>query len=490
MQRLEVDAVPVLWQQGPAPLSGTLVFRVGLRDESFVAKGVTHLVEHLVMGALPKSHLDRNASVGPGTTEFTATGRPEAVADFLTSVCGLLVDLPVERLATEARVLAVEQESQGGSPFGELLVQRYGATGLGLLGLRDPAVGAITAEQVREHARRWFVSGNAVLVLTGPPPDGLALRLPDGPRGARAPQRRPALRLPAQTRYGGEDVAVSFELPSPPSDVADVRMVVLRVLQARLEDRLRHRGGHSYDVDFLVGRVDNTSAHAAVFADAGRKQVAEVAEGMWEELHRLAQDGPTSEELAHDLAGHREALEDPRGVEHELLDAAKALLSDASYDEPAVRLAAQQRLTSADVASALRAGLGTLLVLVPDDAPAVLPALPELLPAGSEVEGTPSRRRLWSSAPRGALLVHGPAGASLRLPGVPSRTVRYDDCVGVGLLDEGHACLQLVGADGTVLSLCERDWKDGSAALAEAVTALVAVPHFHVEQDERELTSR
>src|SRR3954454_9377423 len=51
MQRIEIDGVPVLWEQGPAPLRATLTFGVGGRDETFRTLGVTHMVEHLAMGA-------------------------------------------------------------------------------------------------------------------------------------------------------------------------------------------------------------------------------------------------------------------------------------------------------------------------------------------------------------------------------------------------------------------------------------------------------
>src|SRR5687767_10048800 len=108
MERIEIDGVPVYWEQGPEPLSAGLCFGVGRRDETYATAGITHMIEHLVMGAVPKSHLDKNASVSPKMTEFTATGRPSAVAAFLSEVCQLLADVPVDRLATEARVLTAE----------------------------------------------------------------------------------------------------------------------------------------------------------------------------------------------------------------------------------------------------------------------------------------------------------------------------------------------------------------------------------------------
>lgn len=114
MNRTDVDGVPVLWQDAPAPLSACLVFGVGARHETFRTVGVTHLVEHLVMATLPKSHLDSNAHVDLGSTIFQATGRPEAVVEFISAVCAAIGDLPLSRLATEAGVL--EAEGASGSP--------------------------------------------------------------------------------------------------------------------------------------------------------------------------------------------------------------------------------------------------------------------------------------------------------------------------------------------------------------------------------------
>lgn len=61
-QRIEIDGVSVLTAPGPDRVTAALVFGVGHRDETFATAEVTHLVEHLVMGALPKSHLECNAA--------------------------------------------------------------------------------------------------------------------------------------------------------------------------------------------------------------------------------------------------------------------------------------------------------------------------------------------------------------------------------------------------------------------------------------------
>ncbi|MGH8939713.1 MAG: insulinase family protein, partial [Actinomycetes bacterium] len=173
LHRDEVDGVPVYWSQGSEPLSATLLFRVGVRDETFRTCGVTHLVEHLAMSTLGRRRHQYNASVDVTYTEFAASGRPEGVLAYLSDVCAALTKLPMDRLGTEAKVLAAEEGNSVHPAVGELLRQRHGQRALGLAGVSPPALDQIDAGTVTAHARRFFVRENAALALTGPPPAGL-----------------------------------------------------------------------------------------------------------------------------------------------------------------------------------------------------------------------------------------------------------------------------------------------------------------------------
>lgn len=248
-----------------------------------------------------------------------------------------------------------------------------------------------------------------------------------------------------------------------------------------MTERLRHTGGHSYDVDFLPMAVDEQTSHVAFFADAPEKELPDVLLGMWEELHRLAGDGPTAEELAHDLEGAREHRSDPRAAEGSVGAAVARHFDGVPHQDDDEVLAELGRLMPADVAGALRVGLPTLLVLVPDGAPPVLPDVPEL-PDGTDdpLTGRELKRRFRSDAPRGARMVVAPEGAMMVL-GSSSLTVRYEDCVAVGVADVAHRHIELVGAHGLTLSLCEQDWKDGARLVEEAERATRDVPRYPVE---------
>jgi hypothetical protein len=232
VRRAEIDGVPTFWMAGPPPLSAELIFGTGRRDEPFARAGITHLIEHLVMSALDRRHHFHNASVSIGSTSFTASGRPDAVRDFLHDVCAAIRELPTGRLEIERRILAAEGPRV--SMLGCHLLMRYGLRGPGLAGADPPAVDQIGAAEVRGWAARELVRSNAVLALSGPPPDGLRLELPDGPRPDRPTIEPPPLVdavwdwHPAKRGLG-----LSLLVPRQPAAV-----VAAAVLRRRLTDEV------------------------------------------------------------------------------------------------------------------------------------------------------------------------------------------------------------------------------------------------------------
>ena len=198
-------------------------------------------------------------------------------------------------------------------------------------------------------------------------------------------------------------MALSFEAPA-----GDALLSGLRVVLNRAQDALRHGGGHSYDVDFVSGLVDRDTAHVAFFADAAEAEVPAVVEGLWRVLNEFAESGPTAEELAHDVEGAREHLQDPRGVADDVAHAAATALEGEPYEPLEQRLEAIAALTREQVRDAVAAGLASRLVLVPEDAPRVLPDVVELPELGHRrVEGRRRRRRWRGEAPPAPLSCRG-----------------------------------------------------------------------------------
>jgi hypothetical protein len=370
VQRIDVEGVPVFTAPGPERVSAALVFGVGIRDETYATLGITHLVEHLVMGALPKSHLECNAMVDVATTSFMATGRPEAVAAFLEQVCRALADLPTHRIALETGVLEAEN-CPGAHPTAAVLWgARFRLAGPGLTVAGGGVPGVLTERQVLDHARRWFVRRNAALMWHGPRPEGLRLPLGEGWRMVRpVPRPRPQTG-PVWTTGPTAGVGLlvrSDDLHDPALDVA------LDVLEERVRDLARHQRGLSYSVESVS--VDTGDARElALLVDAREDQEAEVARLVWDAYRGLAERGPTWAEVAHAVAGRMQSAE---GGD----DAVAADLGRAALDELADRpartsadvLAAWQSVSPRSAGDALRATLPTAVLAVP--AGVELPAL-------------------------------------------------------------------------------------------------------------------
>ncbi|NEK58030.1 insulinase family protein [Geodermatophilus sabuli] len=365
MQRIEIDGVPVISAPGPERITAALVFGVGLRDETFATIEITHLVEHLAMGALPKSHLRCNAVTDVDTTAFYATGRPEAVRAFLEGVCRALSDLPTERLELEVGVLEAENCSTADSTIGALWAARFGLTGPGLVMADGPGRRYLTEDLVRAHARRWFVRGNAALWCSGAVPAGLRLPLPAGPRPERAiPAARPQTG-PVWTAGHGSGVGL---LLASGGSGDPALMVGVDVLKERLRDTARHARGLSYSVDSLGLDLGPDRREVAVVVDAREGQEGEVADLLWRTSTELAATGPTPAELAHAVAGFEEDLDaDPRAVaESELADAAYCAVSGLPFRPVEDVLEGWRAVTPERVATSLAQGLDTAILYVPE----------------------------------------------------------------------------------------------------------------------------
>ena len=480
MQRDLVDGVPVFWTPGPAPFTAGLVFGVGRRDESFLQGGLTHLVEHLAMSTVGRTPLDCNASVELTTTEFTATGRPERVVKFLRGVCEALRDLPVHRLTIEADVLRTENGAVVSPAVGALLAERYGGRGAGLAGYREPAMNALTGQDVQQWATTRFVRGAAALWLSGPPPEGLSLPLPDGSAPPRPAQPVRALATPALVEHPLDGaVAVGAEVGRLPGLHA-----TCRILSDRVEDDLRHRRGISYTVspEHLV--IERDRRFVAVNADCREGQEALAARALWHGLVRMAEQGPTEAELEHDREGLVEYLSDPRAAIGEVQAAAVAQVTGVPHRTGDELLAEAQSLTAQQVRDVAQAFRADALLAVPVDIDVSLPELTAVPRWSSEaVSGRVFRRRpLRSGAPRGARLIVGDEGVSVDLGDGELLTVRYAQAL--ALLEVGPEEWTLVGDDGITVPLAPADWRDGKHAL-DLVRAAVPAELLAASDDVR-----
>ena len=425
VQRIDVDGVPVFTASGPDRVTAALLFGVGIRDETYRTLGITHLVEHLVMGALPKSHLECNAMVDVESTTFMATGRPDRVAAFLIGVGAALANLPTDRIALETGVLEAEG-CRGAHPTAAVLWgARFGLRGPGVAAAGGGVPGPLHVDDVLAHVRRWFVTGNAALAWHGPLPEGLRLSLPRGPRPVRSV---PAARPQAAPVWTTGDTAGAGLLRRSAGPAEPALAVALDVLEERVREVARHQRGLSYSTDTVV--VDVAAGHRenALVVDARPGEEAEVARLLWRQYLRLGDAGPTPAEVAHAVVGCAESAAGGAGtVAAELGRAAFCALFDLPVRTPADELDGWRSVTPQAAAAALRATRPTAVLAAPE---------------GADLHGLPGgidRRALCTRVPvLPAGRTFGPRVAARLTGRGRARLVVTDDVLG-SVDTEGHA---------------------------------------------------
>lgn len=461
MQRTSIDGVHTFWEQGPEPLTAILMFRSGTRHETFRTAQVSHLVEHLVMSTLPKSHLDHNAQVDSDTTSFYATGQPDEVVDFLERVCAGIRDLPIQLVEREAGVLQAEDATSDHPAVCWSVGMRFDLTGIGLLGASGPGPRHLSGEHAATYAATHLVRDNAVLVLSGPPPAGLRLDLPDGPRPGETAGRRSVFPLPALNHADMPFPTISFEVPA----MGEHEGVLAAILQDRLSDDLRHERGIAYSCEVGLLRLDHSTL-VTVWTDGQEDRRAEIATALWSSVRDLATSGPTEAELAHAVKGMSARLADPRNtVDWVAAEAYRHLVGLPPRTREGY-LASLEELTTESVRLRVASGLDSVLLGVPPDVEVELDELPDRTEAefsqGHPVTGEVFARRTLSLAPRDLRFVAGPEGISQTAHGFTA-SAPWDGVVGVAVAD---GMRQVVLETGQPLLVMRRHVKDSDRLFA------------------------
>ena len=293
----EIDGVPTAWSRVPGPLRAGLFLRVGYADETLVTSGVSHLLEHLALFGFSRPGDHSNGQVEATTTLFHCTGDDATVVDFLRDVTRQLVSPPTERLEDERGVLRTEAASRGPSAEGALLTWRYGARTYGLAGQQELGLEHLTAEDLLAWSVRYATTGNAALWLSGPPPAGLALSLPPGPRHP-APDAREAI-VPALPAYfpAGDSRRIALHAVL---DRGYANAALADVVSGRLLDALRVDQAVAYSPRADYGAVTADAGRLLVFSDLAEGRATDGARLFMAVLSGLAGQAPVREE---ELAG-------------------------------------------------------------------------------------------------------------------------------------------------------------------------------------------
>lgn len=457
MDLSHIGPLPVVRTDAPGPFSASLAFRAGVRFATFRTVAVPHLVEHLVMAAMPRNHLEMNAMVDDHVMMFHATGDREDVLGFLSAVAQQIREPRLDRLEHEARIIEIEGGMSVAPPVGRAAVRRYGFRGVGLTGVDGPPARQVSSAHVLEFMQRHLVAENAALVVTGDLPDGFGLELPSGVRPAMPVPERDLVTEPSLTRTECEEVTLSFELP-----VGDTAAsLVGYLLGTAAEEELRHRQGVVYDVvtDRLLVRPELSLG--LVGCSGGPERLRAIAEGLVGELRRLAGAGPTTAELATAKRVELSLLDDPRYAFEAAQGEAIRLLEFGREPRSSAQLHAElDGVDEASIRQALAGSLDRLFLEVPAETDFDIEGLRDCSEdqwdSGPVVTGEVFRRRLLSLAPLDTRACIGDVGLSLTIGG-DQFGLAWADVVGVEQEADGRI---VAGADGRTIPVYGGWFKD------------------------------
>jgi zinc protease len=459
----QVDGVPTIWAPVPGPLRAALMLRVGTSDETLLTHGITHLLEHLALFGVGRPGDHSNGSVDMAHTLFHVVGDDESVTDFLGAVTRQLADPPVHRLDDERGVLAAEHAGRGRGIWHEHLIWRYGATGYGVGGHEPFGERRVSAAALEAWSARHATRGNAVLWLSGPPPAGLRLHLPDGARvPARDPRETIVSGYPAW--FTGPDDGASLDAIVPRSVATSVLAYVIR---SRLVDDLRSRRAVAYSPGADLHRVTGDAVRLVAHTDLVPGRQSEGVRPFLEALEQLADPGSAGAPRAEDVADwnrirRQHALEPAFGLAA-LDGAAWDLLGGLPPRSPADVDAAAEALVPADVAAAAAEALSTALAQVPLGlAPQHEPWRPAPASDYPALTGHDYASRHGGPEGRGTLTLAAD-GVTQRLD-QHHRTVPLAETVAVLRWADGGRVL--VAADGNRLEVEPALWRDGPDLVA------------------------
>ncbi|WP_432834271.1 M16 family metallopeptidase [Dactylosporangium sp. CA-092794] len=468
-QQLEIDGVPTLFARHDGPTLAGLTFRVGQADETLASRGITHLLEHLMLHGHGLTDYHYNGSTGVVITMFHLQGGEEDVVAFLNGVCASLQALPLHRLETERQVLRAEESSRRGGITDSLALWRYGARGYGLPAYNELGLPRITGDDLWRWSQAWFTRQNAVLWVAGERvPPALKLALPEGVRRP-VPAPTSALRgTPAF--FGGDGPNVAYDGIVRRSVAGSA---LAGVLERELYRSLRQEDGNSYTAAAAYEPRGDGYASVTVVADAVPDKEDAVLGGFVDVLAKLRAGRIEPADLDAVKAKAEDAMRDPSAAVGRLPAQAMDLLVGAplrALDDVRAELLG---LTVADVHATALEMLGTGLLRVPGGHEARWAGF-EPAPMWSEhpIEGQrfPSRA---GDGPDKVSLIVGPLGVGIDRPGRPPVAIPFAECaVSLAYPDGGR---QLIGNDSLTIRIEPTVYPVPPAVLAQVDAALAPV---------------
>lgn len=477
----EIDGIPAFWWEGPPGESEAgkstagLMFRVGMADETLSTRGITHLLEHLVLYPLRVDAARHfNGQTGMLTTTFLTSGSAHEVTEFFKAVCATLRDLPASRVQKEKQVLKAEAGGRDLSPTALLWRHRYGAEGYGLCSYPELGLDRAGLGDLESWAVRGFTRGNAALwIVGGEPPDGLRLDLPDGARMAVREMPGTIRRAPA---YFNAKVAGPVFSGLVERSVA--AQVYASVLADRVTGELRYQQALTYSpvTQYLVR--DGRHAHIVAGADGTPESMSVLTAEFLRLVSRLREHPVEDSELrrvTERLSRHRDAPA-PADVRAQVTRAAENTLLGRPIQDPEVWRQTLDGLTAGDVRRVAEEAFESGVFVLPPRQQPFIGGIPHV-PWASE-GAVPGRDVPAADAPFVATrLVIGEDGVSIGQD-KEVRTVRFADCAAVLASPDGGR--ELIGRDGIAVSIEPTLWRLPPTAMTRIEEAVPEDRHVQM----------
>ena len=285
------------------------------------------------------------------------------------------------------------------------------------------------------------------------------------------------IEYPAVYPYGVPGgVAVALECPR-----GEAATTAFRVAERRLRDRLRHRAGTTYEVDWWYERLTRETAHVVIWADALEANIDATRNGLLTVLDDLAERGPTAEELDRELEVIHRRLQDPTTLQWGLIQRAEWELVGGEFETDEDHLDQQRAVTADAVGSVVANAMESMMLMIPQEgtAPAgrfrPYPSLSPHVIQGKRYR-PPGLRARFSK--QDEWLVASDEGVAFETADL-RRTVRYSDAVAVQRWSDGLRGLW--SRDGFYVFVDPSAWADGDE-IVRTIDARVA-PGVAIDMD-------
>jgi zinc protease len=456
----EVDQVTTVWIDNPGPLLAGLLFRTGRADETLATSGITHLIEHLSFSAVYDHSQLLNGFVNGVTTGFFTRGQPGDVSNLLAKICSTLNSLPGDRLESEKQVLEAEIASRTYHLPSDLLNSRYGAIGYGLLGLPEFGLPKITLEQLQIYSAERFTRENAILWLSGSPPDDLRLTLPHGikqPIPSLIPKQQTFPCWQVDNRCGG--VGVGITVPR-----VYAATIFCEIASRRLHKHLRTDQAISYSPAVFYDPINSDIAHLVLYADSDESHRVELAKAFAEVFQQLSVIEETELESARNqILEHWIGPLAPPSADLNMVEvqrAARDWIFGCEYESLETNASHYSSVTVEDVSSFARDLQANAIFALPEGA-SLLPCFGKMATSSTApiVDG---QKAIHMDSPiQREVLVYSSDGVSVCSPDGSHHTVRFSELAAVLSYEDGG--LLLIGTDGWTVTIEPTLWRNGMA---------------------------